>query len=243
MLAPGRAQSAYWLELSTGRAVLWDAGEGAALAIHRLALQLDRLDAVWISHTHPDHLSALVTILTQRHLARVASPLDVHLPSHAVEPIRRLCEIGYLWPEKLSYSIRWHAITTDLHELGDGATLRPFRTAHLAKLADRLADHPGVGLDCFGFDLRLADGRRVVYSADVASADDLRGVPPGIALLIVETTHLSPSDGLALAAELRAEQVVLSHIGPDLDLAELERLAADSPVAAVVAADGLCLTV
>lgn len=205
------ATGAAYLVMSGGTAVLLDLGQGS---FPRLASEIEpsRLDAVVVSHLHPDHFIDLV-------------PLR-HYLVYEFAPRRRVRVLG---PAGLAERIdALHATAgftlaaLDVEPLEDGAVVEigevvvePRRVTHTA--------------DSFGF--RVAStggGPALVYSGDCGRAADLAPLlRPGDTLLAEVSFGPGPVpegamhlDGPAvgeLAASNRAARVLLTHLQMGFD--------------------------
>ena len=208
---PGGAASGYLLR--GGGATVWlDCGPGtlAALQTH---VGLDGVDAVVVSHEHPDHRTDLegfavaCTYILPRHGVPVFAPAGV-------------AEHGY------------HTTTPslDLHALGDGST---FRVGAMAFTASR-TDH---GPETLGLRVE-AEGRSLGYSADTGPAWSPRSLGPPLDVLLSEATftcehegesqHLSGRQAGRLAREAGARRLLLTHLWPVTDRARLRAEAVEA---------------
>ena len=70
---PGRHHTSVALEAG-GRLYVLDAGEGCAYTAHLLGLDLMNLQAVFLSHTHMDHIGGLAHLLWTMRKLCVLSP-------------------------------------------------------------------------------------------------------------------------------------------------------------------------
>jgi len=201
---PGGAASGYLLR--AGGATVWlDCGPGtlAALQTH---VGLDQVDAVVVSHEHPDHRSDLegfavaCAYVVRRHGIPVYAPAGVR-------------EHGY------------HTSTPALEftDLADGSS---FAVGTMAFTASR-TDHGPETLA-----LRVeADGRSLGYSADTGVGWSPSQLGPPLDLLLSEATytaehegesqHLSGRQAGRLAQEAGAQRLLLTHLWPITDRAAL----------------------
>jgi len=93
----GRGHSCYWVDDGAGAFVV-DFGPTGLLQVERLGLDLDRLDAVYLTHLHGDHIGGLGVLICglqyrfgrtrplviggpPGHAARVAAVLDASYPT------------------------------------------------------------------------------------------------------------------------------------------------------------------
>jgi ribonuclease BN (tRNA processing enzyme) len=207
---PGEACAGYLLEAGGAR-VLLDIGPGVVAQLLTVA-QPQELDAVVVSHMHPDHMLDLVTLRYAYPWRRLpaAERLRVIVPPGSADQLLALAR---------GAGGRRHL--EDVFRLSehDGAPmtfgslrLTPVRTQHF--------------VPCWGFRAE-ADARVLAYTADTAPCDALLELATDADLLLSEATlrsldedasppqprgHLLPSEAGAAARDARAKRLVLTHL-------------------------------
>jgi ribonuclease BN (tRNA processing enzyme) len=200
---PGGCNSGYLLQ--AGEFATWmDTGPGT-MANLQLHLPLSRLDAVVVSHAHPDHWSDLegLYVAMRYFLGRKG------LPVYAPEGLRDLM-VG----EKPDGTFDWRVIA-------DG------ETAHVgpARWNWSRTDHP---VETLASRVEVG-GRALAYSADTGPEWELSSLGEGIQLALVEATmtlqeegsiqHLSARQAGRTAAKAGAERLLITHFAPPIDRA------------------------
>ena len=195
----GSACSSYLVRSST--TTLWlDAGSGSLANLQR-HVDITDVDAVVLSHEHPDHTGDLAGfyVACKYYLGRE------HVPVYA--PAGVADSVYYSGPP-----IAWHDVADgDEVEVG-GLHLSFSRT-----------DHPPETLA-----VRVdGDGKSLGYSADSGPAWSLTKLGPGLDLAICEATYLSDSEGKAQhmsarqagqsARDAGVRRLVLTHQQPGVD--------------------------
>jgi ribonuclease BN (tRNA processing enzyme) len=198
---PGGCNSGYLLQ--AGEFATWmDTGPGT-MANLQLHLPLSRLDAVVVSHAHPDHWSDLegLYVAMRYFLGRKG------LPIYAPEGLRDLM-VG----EKPDGTFDWRVIAD-----GESAQVGPARWnwSRTDHPVETLASRVEVG------------GRALAYSADTGPAWELSSLGEGIQLALVEATmtlqeegsiqHLSARQAGRTAAKAGAERLLITHFAPPID--------------------------
>ncbi len=208
---PGQACSGYLVE-HAGARVLMDCGNGVVANLAAVA-DPTTLDAVFITHEHPDHfldiyaLAALLRYAPQGPLA----PLALWLPPGLFE------RIGYLLSERGRTEL---AEAFVVHELTAEKTVRFGELT----ITPRLVDH----IDpTFALMAESASGARVCYTSDTAPGPTVLEAARGASLLIAEATlpqayqdraaHLTAAQAGDLAREAQAGHLILTHIWPTND--------------------------
>jgi ribonuclease BN (tRNA processing enzyme) len=180
----------------------------------------DRIDAVFISHGHPDHCADLNPLLRARALRDdPPAPLPVYALSGALDAVLALDRPGLLGG---AYVLREFAA-------GDGFEIGPFRAE------TRLLPHwvPNAGV-------RLAAGGRVLaYTGDTGPSPDVTELARGADLLLAEATYVDqvPKDSRLYltsahhagrqAADAGARHLLLTHLWPGTDPAAARAAAGD----------------
>ncbi len=201
--SPRGACSGYLVR--AGGATLWmDCGNGSLANLQR-HIDAAELDAVVITHSHPDHCVDLLGlhVLNTYGLRRAGLPV---LAAPDVEA--RLRPLSRGWGD----TFVWQEVDDgDVAEVR-GATLRFRRTDHPV---------PTVAVEV------AADGRRLVYTSDTGPQWSPEAFDSGVDLLLSEATylhddrrspiHLSARQAGAFGRDARASRLVLTHLWPTVD--------------------------
>lgn len=222
----GRPASGYVIEQGATR-VWCEAGPGTFTA---LPVDPDMIDAIVISHQHPDHCSDLATAFhawTYRPEPRTAVPVYAPLPVS----------------ERLALFL----------EKGPGSEL--YRTFYFRSVGD--GDETVVGDLSVSFvemnhsvptvgSRWEANNRTLFFTGDTGPGGSWRDAARGVNVMLSESALQGPSDGKivehhltsaeagAIAREVGAERLILTHIPPYLDPARSvheAEVAFDRPVA------------
>jgi ribonuclease BN (tRNA processing enzyme) len=206
---PDNACSGFLIE-HEGYRLLLDAGYAT---LPRLLTMLDAadLDAVYITHGHPDHCADLNPLLRARALRDDPPPsLPIYALPGALDAVLALDH-----PRMIGQSYELHPVS-DNHAL----TIGPF-DAHTALLPHSV---PNAGI-------RLtAGGRTIAYTCDAAPSDRTVDLARNADLFIAEATHLaneSPNPTLSTAEQAGAQaraagvhQLLLTHLWPGTNHAD-----------------------
>ena len=206
---PDDAQSAYLVRVD-GRAVCLDLGAGT---LNRLAGMVapEALEAVVISHVHPDHCADLLALRVymawgpgRGRRVRVLGPAGLR---------ERL--IAFSGPEGWDEGILFEVLDEPRGrlDLGGGLVLTYAEVPHLPPT----------------FALRLDHGdRSICFGADCAPNDALVELASGCGVLLAECSfgamavpegvpHLNAIDAGVIAGKARATHLLLTHCYPELD--------------------------
>jgi ribonuclease BN (tRNA processing enzyme) len=204
----GRACSGF-LVRSRGFHLVMDLGYGTLANLER-HLPPSQVDAVIVTHAHPDHYLDLHPLFRARHFTRPAPPaLPLHAPRGVLDRIAQLEEPEDVESFRASFAYR---------ELTPGESLRvgPFHVE--TKLLPHYVPDAGLRLE--------TDGRSVAYTGDTGPTDDLVRLAEGADLFIAEASnrgdparfhpryHLRARDAGEYAARADARQMLLTHFWP-----------------------------
>jgi ribonuclease BN (tRNA processing enzyme) len=196
---PERACSGYLVRSDT-TTVWMDAGSGTLANLQR-HVDLLAVDAVVVSHEHPDHSADLAGyyVACRYYLQRL------RLPVYAPASVRETAYYG-------GAPIRWHVVADGGRELiGD--------LSFTFSRADHGPETLAIRVDC--------GGRSLGYSADSGPAWRLSSLGRGLDLALCEATYLQDDEGKAQhmsarqagasAREAEVGRLVLTHLQPATD--------------------------
>jgi ribonuclease BN (tRNA processing enzyme) len=209
-----RAQAGHVLSCDD-RLVLFDCGSGVTSSLLRSGFDPNEIYAVFLSHTHPDHISDLPVLIQKLHLIDRQTGLTVYLPSEAVNAIAGYLDTCYLFKEKLRFDLTFEPIESRLTLFDDKFQINPIPNRHLSGNAEVITalDLPN-RMECFSF-LIEGGSRRILYSADLLTLDDVKDHFANLDLLVIETTHIDLSRLGDLLKKAAIKQVVLTHTGDE----------------------------
>ncbi|HEV2635101.1 MAG TPA: MBL fold metallo-hydrolase [Actinocrinis sp.] len=213
--------------VSHGGTHVWvDAGTGTLGELRRY-VQLDELDAIWISHMHADHTSDLLTAYYGAQYADVqlAAPIPLFGPAGIGD---RLAD--YLTNSEVRSQI---GNAFAIEELSDGheakvgtLTLTSRAVTHgmpafAVRIEAESGDKDGEG----GHEETSGGAGSLVYSGDAAPCDSLTSLAEGCDVLLCEagddqppaadgyiSFHHTPEDAGATAAAVRAGRLIVTHL-------------------------------
>ena len=227
--AAGQACSGYLVE-QDGFRLLVDPGYATVPRLLAL-VGAEQVDAVFVSHQHPDHCADLSPLLRARALAdEPPTPLPVYSLAGAVDAVLAL----------------------DPPRMGaDACTLRPISPGSTTELGPfqvhvRLLPHyvPNLGVRI------SAGGTALAYTGDAAPHPDAVALADGAALLLAESTYPerlpeSAIGNLSTALEAGAQataagagRLMLTHLWPGTDPAAARDAARRSYSGPIDVADG-----
>lgn len=207
-----RHASAYLVQ-SGPAAILLEAGEGVTRQLLRFGIEPNDIQAVLLSHTHPDHASGIFSLLVHMHLRGRRSPLAIHVPQGVRRPFRDLFPVFQIFREKWSFPFHVDAIAPGRVHAGSSFDVLALPNAHL-RGSEPFAEKSGIGSDSYSF--RLTEGEKsVLYTADVPDLGHLHSAGARTDLLIAECTHIGIGEIAAFAETNRIPRLLLTHIPPE----------------------------
>ena len=215
--APGNACSGYLVQ--DGVTAVWvDCGPGT-LANLQEHVAFDALDAVVVSHHHPDHWLELPVFRN----AIKYGPDRESVPVYATAGVRSACEAVVEDGTEPTFS--WTVVTSGSSVSIGTLTFTFSQTDHPVETLAMRVDSS-------------ADGKALGYSSDTAAGWSLTALGVGLDLAVCEATLLSHQEGIAphmsgreagaSAREAGVGKLVITHLWPTSDPAEHLREAADA---------------
>lgn len=216
MPSPNLSHSCYLVEES-GRLFMFDCGGGASSALLRCGIDTSEIENIFISHTHPDHVSGLPMFIQMEYLNNRKESLTIHIPSEFGQTFWTTMRGFYLFPEKLNFEIVVRAIDDGFEYADSDVKVSAHANSHLSGHREFLSSRDYDNrMQCFSF-VAQAEGKKLVYSADIGSLDDLRDIALDADLLLTEGTHLDLDQLPALLTEKNVQRCILTHLPDDFD--------------------------
>ena len=246
---PKRFQSSVLVEIGDDR-LLFDAGRGAVHQMGVLGVDIGRINPVFITHHHVDHINDLFDVMITSAFCGRKVPLEIYGPNGTNEIVRALVENVYArdirsrrTPDQACEGMSGiDAIgCRTVHDIGAGVVCeRPgWRViADVVRHGDFSHD-PDFDWCCLGYRIE-AGGRVVTISGDTVPCEGIQRLARDADLLVQcchfsearltdasvqeMTRHTLPSSAQvgAIAAEADVKHVVLTHISADGAEASLE---------------------
>ena len=177
-----------------GRLFWFDAGECCSYSAHVAGMDLPATEAIFISHTHMDHIGGLPNLLwTLRKLTTISSEVHQRLTDHRIDlfipdmdvyegmrTMLRGTEGGFSTVFTINAKRCQDGILYDKH----GVRVIALHNYHLG---------PSEPFKSFSFRIEI-DTRSIVYSGDVESIKDFEQIIDNCSLVLMETGHHQVED-------------------------------------------------
>ena len=205
------ACSGYLLECNDTR-ILIDCGNGVLSRYFALCSDLNQLDAIIVSHLHPDHMSDLMVLRYALDIGAKMGKIERSIPLYLPKSPREEYE-------RIQYKEAF-----EMKDLEDGKMVE----IKGINISFKKTDHP---IECYAVAFKKAN-KKFVYSGDtkydpslinfISNADFFLcegGIPEKYR---TETTpHLSAKQAAELATEGHVKRLVLTHFYPEVKLPAL----------------------
>jgi len=201
---PGRPASGYLIE--SGRTRVWcDAGPGTFVS---MPVDTDLIDAVVVSHQHPDHCVDLMAAFhAWKYRPDPRDPVPLFAPQAVWD---RVCDFLEQEPSSFEFTPVWTGSEIVIGELG-------------VEFVEMDHSVPTVGSRWDG------NGRTLFYTGDTGPAGDWRRLAADVDVMLAEASyqgetedklyphHLTAAEAGQIARQVGAGKLVLTHIPPYLD--------------------------
>lgn len=200
-----KSSSSLYVETG-GKHLLFDCGEGTSQKLLKHHLDGDKLDALFISHYHPDHVSGLFTLLQMLQLQKRGKPLQLFLPERPAAMVEAL-EFLYVFPKRFPFPLQIHECSeAELHHEEVAAAV----TDHLLNYEGFLeANQLPNQMNSYAFRIKTGE-KELVYTSDIATTDRIMPLIRNSHTVIADALHPEPEQILKLQyAGVR--RVLLTH--------------------------------
>lgn len=213
--SPYRAAPATLIEID-GKAWVVDCGNGVANQLAKAGVSLDRLQRIFITHNHSDHMADVGTLIELAWSSGLKTPVTVHGPPPVKRIVRdQVAALSYDVAARIREESRIPpAPLVHVDERASpGIVIRDGGTTVTSCLVDHETVRPAFA---YRFD---TPARSVVISGDTRYSDNLVALARGADLLIHEAIYAPAIPGMAgenaptLADHLRRSHTSAEEVG------------------------------
>lgn len=234
----GRACSGYLSKVGQSCSLI-DCGGGVTSAFLKTGIDPLTVDRIFISHTHPDHVCELPLFIQLVYLKGRQKRLDIYVPNEFEKPFSQYLYSLYLIKERFPFELKIVGYEHRFEFYGN-FSLDAYQTTHLQKYSSEIAalKLPNK-MQCHCFLIEV-EGKKVFYSADIGSFDDIKDHLDGCKYAIIESTHIKMESFLKEAKEFKVERFIITHLGSPAEVEIISNLILNSGIKNIaIAEDGM----
>lgn len=193
-------------------AILIDCASSPIPRLHQAGVDPGRLQAIIVTHFHPDHTFGLPILLLDLWLLGRKGALPLYGPAHCLERVRRVMDM-YGWENWTGfYPVSFHPV-----EERQGAPVLE-NEDFIITAAPGSHTVPVIGVRV----QNKTTGRVLAYSSDTSPSEAIIQLAAGADLFIHEATgngpgHSTPAQAGAAARQAEVGRLLLIHYPPGID--------------------------
>jgi len=191
---------------SQNHTFLFDCGDGCASSLLNLDLDPNTIDAIVITHYHPDHAGGLLLLIQMLYLQRRTKALSLYLPERE-EDFLAMLQMFYTFPQKFSFDLQikpMNRLNMDYNRLNIKAN------DHLDGYREIVRQN-NLPNKIKAYSLRVSSPKGdFVYSSDISTVDCISEFCMGAHTVLVDAGHPSAEQVLRLCT-LDVKRVLLTH--------------------------------
>jgi len=207
----GKNQSSLYVNVN-GKHLLFDCGEGVSKQLLKHHLDNNVLDAIFISHYHPDHISGLFMLLQMLKIQKREKPLQLFLPERPAALVETL-QFLYTFIQKFTFPL--HILDCEESELYF-EDVNAALTDHLLEYEDLVNENklPNL-LHSYAFRISGPEGS-LAYTSDINKVDSVQFLIRDCHTVIIDAQH-PEADQIIRLQYSGIKRVLLTHsISPKL---------------------------
>lgn len=194
-----------WIQ-SDNHNFIFDAGDGLAHRLLENNLSKDVIDAIIISHFHPDHVAGIFLAIQLLHVEKRDKPLKIFIPEQ-IDKFREMLDLFYLFPENLSFNLE----VFDISELEKiYYNIVPFQSTHLKRYAKIIRDNE-LENEMKSYSFVIEEGKKnMIYTSDIVNIEHLKNEIPNASYIIIDGLHTDIEDFSNILENMNA-QIIVTH--------------------------------
>lgn len=189
-----------------GKQYLLDCGEGSIYQLLRYGVDVNDLDAVVITHFHPDHVAGIFMLVQMLYLQGRSKDLSIFIPERT-EEFEGLFSMFYTFPERLCFRLTILPMAELNSKFPD---LQAWPNDHLLGYSDVIQKHKYPN-QMKAFSIQVHDDKYdFAYSSDIGSTDSIAPMFEGVHTLLVDAGHPAPEQIYKLQNS-KLKRILLTH--------------------------------
>ncbi|MCD6346665.1 MAG: ribonuclease Z, partial [Bacteroidales bacterium] len=203
---------------------LIDCGGGVTSSFLRRGFNPLDINRIFISHTHPDHVSDLSLFIQMIYLTGREGKLDIFVPDEFVDPLRAYLYAVYIIAEKLPFDLQIIGYEEGLI-INDDFKLTAITNSHLSQYSEWVTrlNLPNK-MQSHSFQIEVGQ-KRLFYSGDIGSFDDIREHLDSNNFVVMEMTHFDIEAFFDLAPTIDVGEFVITHLSGNDEVSKLNLMA------------------
>ncbi len=203
---------------SSNTKLLVDTGDGISRALLQAEIEFNSITDIIITHYHPDHLSGLPSLLNQMKMNDRKNPLNIFCPGKP-ELLKNYIETNLIFIKRIGFKVEFISLSETEIKLNEEISFSIKKNSHLKKYAAEIKDETDLISLSVLFTL---NGKKVFYTGDVGSPEDLYLFNEEFDILISEVTHLIGNDVISALEKLNPGMLILTHLEDNMEFESLE---------------------